>query len=72
MRNSEISSTNGIRDSMRSPSGKREPHSSPDFFGLFLEGWAGEIPLGYATTELTSTPFSRWTTRLACSAACES
>src|SRR5687767_2856855 len=32
MRNSERSSTNGIRDSMRNPRIKREPHSSPTFF----------------------------------------
>jgi hypothetical protein len=32
MKSSERSSTNGIRDSMRSPMAKREPHSSPVFF----------------------------------------
>ncbi len=34
MKSSERSSTNDIRVSMRSPGGKREPHSPPLFFGL--------------------------------------
>src|SRR5262245_2917021 len=34
MKISEASSTSDIRDSMRSPGGKREPPSSPVFFGL--------------------------------------
>jgi hypothetical protein len=32
MKISEASSTSGIQDSLRSPGGKREPHSSPGFF----------------------------------------
>src|SRR6266511_1235158 len=32
MKSSERSTTNGIRDSMRSPRVNREPHSSPAFF----------------------------------------
>jgi putative transposase len=45
MKNSERSSTNGIRDSMRSPRGKREPHSSPTFFRSPSRGlWPCKTP----------------------------